>query len=163
MEIKCKDIVLYPINELTPYPDNDKLHPRDDALIKTLCTIFQSEQGFTNPIRINAKTKMITCGHARVEALKEIGETMVPCIPIDYLNSDMEFADIVADNATNEWRNLDLSFINSQIPELGPMDIDLLGIKDFVVEPLDKFNQEKIDEPTEEEKKVCPQCGFTFF
>ena len=157
IKFECNKIVYYDINDLKPYPKNDKLHPPDENLILRLMKIFK-ENGFRNPIKINASTNMITAGHARIEALKRLGVEKVPCIPQYYENSDLEFADIVADNATNEWRRIELSAINIEIGNLDGIsfDIDTLGIKDFEVEPMDK------KEKKEKEKIECPSCGYIF-
>jgi DNA modification methylase len=43
-----------------------------------------------------------------------------------------------SDNAIAMWAELDLKEINFDLSELGPFDIDLLGIKDFTVTPEEK-------------------------
>jgi DNA modification methylase len=47
---------------------------------------------------------------------------------------------MTSDNAIASWAHLDLSKVNSEMLDFGPdFDIDLLGIKDFVIEPAEKF------------------------
>lgn len=72
--------------------------------------------------------------------MKEVGMTHVPVNFQDYENEEQEYADSVADNAIALWSDLDLAGINIDLADLGPdFDIEFLGIKDFVLEPLEKL------------------------
>jgi len=58
----------------------------------------------------------------------------------DYESDDQENADAVSDNSISSWSELDLSGINTDLADFDPsFDIDLLGIKDFVLEPAEKL------------------------
>ena len=71
----------------------------------------------------------------------------------DYENEDQEYADVVSDNSIASWAELDLSLINLEVPSLGPdFDIDLLGIKNFEIEPADKYGDKDADEVPESRK-----------
>lgn len=161
MEIKCKEIVFLNINELIPYPDNDKIHPRDKRLEDRLEKIFKSEQGFTTPIKIDAESKTITCGHARWRVLKKLNIVMVPCVPIKYKTKDLMIADIIADNATNEWRHIERGAVNEILPDFDGMnfDIDLFGIDDFELEPFDKYADKDADSVPELPKEAKSKVG----
>jgi len=63
---------------------------------------------------------------------------------------------MVSDNAINSWSTQDLSLINVDMLDLGPdINVDMLGLKDFVIEPLEKF--EEPNKPKKEKK--CPHCS----
>jgi hypothetical protein len=53
------------IDEIYPHKDNEKIHPMNEKALERLCKIIQSKQGFTTPIKLDAKTKTktITSGH----------------------------------------------------------------------------------------------------
>ena len=73
----------------------------------------------------------------------------VPVIYQDFENEAEEYAHLTADNEIARWASTDLSKVNIKMLDLGPdFDIDLLGIKDFVIEPIEKF------EPQADEDEV---------
>jgi hypothetical protein len=58
----------------------------------------------------------------------------------DFENEAQEYAYLTSDNAIALWSELDLSYVNAEMLDLGPdFDIDLLGIKDFSIEPAEKY------------------------
>lgn len=124
---------MVPINELKPHPENEKIHPKDDKLIERLREIFRSPQGFNLPLKIDAKIKMISSGHARWEALKLEKATHAPCIPIDYKNEDFLLADLVADNSTNEWREVNKVHVRLLTPKIKSLDfnVKLFGFENY--------------------------------
>ena len=78
-----------------------------------------------------------------------------------------EYAFIQSDNAISSWSELDLSAINSDLGDLGPdFDLELLGIKNFSLDPFDaKDGAEEIDASEFEDDQFsyeCPKCGFMF-
>lgn len=151
MNIKATEIDIVPIEKLVPNPKNPNNHPKEQ--IERLKKIIE-KQGFRNPLVVSKLSGFVVSGHGRLEVGKSLGMKELPVIFQDFESEDQEYAHMIADNAISEWAELDLSFINSQLPELGPdLDVSLLGIKDFEVEPLDKLTEEK-------KPKACPQCGF---
>ncbi|MGE0525883.1 MAG: site-specific DNA-methyltransferase [Bdellovibrionales bacterium] len=132
-----KTIHMVGINELKPRPNNRNKHPKEQ--IERLARIIQY-QGFRRPIIVSNRSGHIVCGHGRLEAAKKLKLQIVPVIYQDYDSDEQEYADHVADNSLQYWAELDLSGINQDVIELGPdFDIDLLGIKDFVLEPAEKL------------------------
>lgn len=96
-------------------------------------------QGWRYPVKVSKRSGYVTSGHGRIEAAKLNGWELIPVNYQDYESDEQEYADVTADNAIASWSELDLSAINVDLPELGPdFDIDLLGIKDFELEPADK-------------------------
>lgn len=77
---------------------------------------------------------MVVVGHARLEAAKRLALESVPIQYQDFASEEEEYSFHVADNAIASWAELDLAAINVDIGELGPFDIDMLGLKDFTVD-----------------------------
>lgn len=152
------------IKKLKPHPKNPNKHSKEQ--IERLAEII-AYQGFRSPIVVSNRSGYIVAGHGRVEAaiLNEL--TKVPVSYQDFTDDEQEYAHMTADNAIADWATLDLSMINKDIIELGPdFNIDMLGIKDFSVEPLDKNfepgseeDQGKLDQKKPVE---CPNCGEEF-
>lgn len=155
-DIEVKWVSIY---ELTPSPKNPNKHSPEQ--IERLAKILKY-QGFRSPIVVSNQTGHIVVGHGRLEAAKLNEWSKVPVSYQDFEDWDQEYAHMVADNAVADWADLDLSSINAELENIGPLDIDLLGIKDFEVEPLDRFEEpdEKSDPKDKEANlKTCPNCG----
>lgn len=154
MIVHCAHDALVSTSELKAHPKNRNKHPKDqiDRLAKIL-----KYQGWRYPIKVSKQSGLITSGHGRLEAAKHLGWDKVPVNYQDYENNEQEYADVQSDNAIASWAELDLSSINSDLEDLGPdFDIDLLGIKDFVIEPVTKY-----DEATEDEVPSTPKTPRT--
>lgn len=131
----------------SPNPKNANKHPEDQ--IKRLAQIIDY-QGMRSPIVVSKRSGFITKGHGRLEALKELGWKEAPVDYQEYENDAQEYADIIADNEIARWANTDLAMVNTEMLDLGPdLDIDMLGIKDFVIEPIEKYDEETQDDVPE--------------
>lgn len=155
MKINCLYDKLVPVSDLNAHPKNPNTHSKEQ--IERLAKIL-AYQGWRYPVKVSKRSGFITSGHGRLEAAKLNGWTEVPVNFQDYESEEQERADIVSDNAIAEWSELDLSMINADIGELGPdFDIDLLGIKDFELEPADKrepgCNEDEVPEKVEPKTK----------
>ena len=127
------------VKELKPNPLNRNSHPKDQ--VERLAKILEY-QGWRYPIKVSKRSGLITSGHGRLEAAKLLKLKEVPVSFQDYADEAQEYADLTADNAIASWSELDLSGINSDIVDLGPdFDLDLLGIKDFGIDPADKTEE----------------------
>ncbi len=156
MKVRCLYDELAPIDGLTPHPKNRNKHPDDQ--IKRLAEILKY-QGWRYPIKVSKQTGLITSGHGRLLAARLNGWDKVPINKQDYENEDQEYADVQADNAIASWAELDLAGINLDLADLGPdFDLDLLGIKDFELEPADKFHADE-DEVPEPPKEPISKLG----
>lgn len=142
-------------DELKPHPKNPNKHSKDQ--IKRLAEILRY-QGFRSPIQVSNRSGFIIVGHGRLEAAKEMGLTKVPVSYQDFTDDEQEYAHMVADNAIADWAELDLKSIGADIGDLSPdFNIDLLGIKDFEIEPADKIgliDEDEVPEPTEPKVKL---------
>ena len=113
------------------------------------------------------ETNHVVVGHGRLEAMKKLGW---PKVAVDYQSfTDYEqmYAHMTADNGIATWAELDLKDINEMFTDFGPeFDVDLLGLKDFHVEPLDKLDVPKLDDIDEDDDNddeiECPNCGERF-
>jgi hypothetical protein len=133
--IQAKEIQLVDIDSLVLNPKNNNKHPKEQ--IERLAKLIQY-QGFRNPVVVSKRTGFVLAGHGRIEAAKIAGLKEVPAMFQDFDNEAQEYAYLTSDNAIAAWAELDLSAVNTEMLDLGPdFDIDLLGIKDFVIEPMD--------------------------
>lgn len=152
MQVNCLYDKLVPISELKPNPKNRNSHPQDQ--IERLAKILKY-QGWRYPIKVSKQSGFITSGHGRLEAAIENGWPEVPVNYQDYESEEQEYADLQADNAIASWSDLDLSKINTDLSDLGPdFDLDMLGIKDFVLETADKFHSDEDEVPEKVEPKT---------
>jgi hypothetical protein len=163
MDVKSKDIKLVPIGDIKPWPKNRNKHSQEQ--IKRLVKLIEY-QGFRNPLVISNQSGYLVAGHGRLEAAAKLGMKQVPVIYQDFESEDQAYSYMVSDNAIAEWADLDLSSINNDIGDMGPdFDIDLLGIKDFVVDAADKGFDPDEDEEKDPAKfvfMICPHCEEKF-
>jgi ParB-like chromosome segregation protein Spo0J len=137
VQIKSESIELVSVDALIPHPKNMHNHPPEQ--IERLCKLIEY-QGFRTPLTVQKGTNLIVTGHGRLMAAKKLGMEKVPVTYQEFDDEAQLYAHIVADNAIGKdtWATLDLSQINLDIQDLGPeLDIDMLGLKDFHIEPMD--------------------------
>jgi hypothetical protein len=130
--------------EIIPHPKNMNQHSEEQ--IKRLAELILY-QGQRLPIIISKRSGFIVAGHGRWEAIKILakdhGWDKIAVDFQDFENEAQEYAFMTSDNAIAEWSTLDLSMVNTEMLEFGPdFNIDLLGIKDFTIEPIEKFEME---------------------
>ncbi len=160
MHIYCKYDKLIPIDSLTLDENNRNKHP--DEQIDRLAKVIEY-QGMRWPVIVSKLSGVVKAGEGRVLALKKLGEFDVPVVFQEFLSKDQEYAFGISDNAIASWADIDLSGVNADLSELDGMDfdVDVLGIRDFTVEPLDKFDIDQDQKDGEgSEQHTCPKCGF---
>lgn len=142
--IHCRHDFIVNVNTLKPYPKNRNKHPEEQ--IERLAKIIKY-QGLRAPIVVDqADGETIVKGHGTLEACKRLGMSGVPIVRQQFDSEEQRYAFVQSDNAIASWSELDFSGINVDLPELGPdFDIDLLGIKDFEIEPADKYGDKDAD------------------
>lgn len=147
---------------IRPHPKNRNKHSEEQ--VDRLAEIIKY-QGWRHPLIISERSKYLVAGHGRLLAAKKLGLRTVPVHYQSFESDEQEYAFLVSDNAIASWAELDLKGINVDLADLGPdFDIDLLGIKDFVLdtsdfEPGSLEDQGKLDEKKPVE---CPSCGHHF-
>jgi DNA modification methylase len=157
MIIRCSHAGVLSIADLKAkfHPKNRNKHP--EAQITRLAEILKY-QGVRYPAKISNRSGNITSGHGRILAAEHNGWDVFPVDYQDYDSEEQEYADVQADNAIALWAELDFSGINADLPDLGPdFDIDMLGIKNFVLEPAEKAQLTDPDAvPDSAETRVKP-------
>jgi DNA modification methylase len=90
----ASQIEIWAIDQITPSERNARSH--SDSQIEQIASSI-SEFGFTNPILVNAKRRIIA-GHARYLAAQKHGLKEVPVIVLEHLTETQERAYRLADN-----------------------------------------------------------------
>jgi len=138
MKINCAHDELVDISRLIPHPKNPNKHPQEQ--IERLAKVIDY-QGQRSPVVVSKQSGFVIVGHGRMAAMKSLGWDKIAVNYQDFENEAQEYAHMTADNAIAEWAALDLGQINQDFLDLGPeLDIEMLGIKDFVIEPIEKFD-----------------------
>jgi hypothetical protein len=155
--IHCKYDELVDPKALKDHPKNRNKHGSDQ--IERLAKLY-SYHGIRHPIIVSKLSGKIVVGHGRKLAAIRAGLPTVPVVYQEFKDADAEYAFIQSDNAIATWAELDLSGINLDLSNLGPdFDIDMLGIKNFVLEPFDSGFDPSDDVEPDKEQKKCPNCG----
>lgn len=153
-KFNCAYTELVDLHKLIPNPKNPNKHPDDQ--VARLAKIIDY-QGQRAPIVVSKRSGFITKGHGRLAALTLLGWNKAAVDFQDYKDEAQEYADIVADNAIASWAELQLADINKEMLDLGPdLDIDMLGIKDFVIEPIEK----EVGAPEEKTSRLILEVEF---
>jgi len=149
------------IHDLKPNPRNRNRHSEEQ--INRLVGLIEY-QGFRLPIVVSNRTGYMVAGHGRLMAAKKMGLETVPVTFQDFENEDQEYAFMVSDNAIASWADLDLAGVNSDLGDLGPdLDIDMLGIQDFSLDPNFEPGSENDQSRLDKNKRLeCPSCGVVF-
>lgn len=128
MKFNCAYTELVDIHKLVPNPKNNNHHPKEqiDRLAKII-----DYQGQRSPIVVSNRSGFIVKGHGRLEAIRKLGWEKVAVDYQDYETEAQEYADMTADNQIAMWAEFDNNMLMSEIPELGDMDLDMLGMKDL--------------------------------
>ena len=161
IQIHCKYDELINPKKLKNHPKNRNGHGQDQ--IERLAELFEYH-GVRHPIIVSTLSGCIVAGHGRKLAAIRAGLTEYPIVYQDFDSSEAEYAFLQADNAIALWAELDLSGINTDLPDLGPdFDIKMLGIKDFVLDP-SELNDEPLGDPDEvpEEVETKAKLGDLF-
>ena len=149
MKFNCAYTELVDIHKLVPNPKNNNHHPKEqiDRLAKII-----DYQGQRSPIVVSNRSGFIVKGHGRLEAIRKLGWEQVAVDYQDYESEAQEYADMTADNQIAMWAEFDNNMLMSEIPELGDMDLDMLGLKELDLEKDDNKKNDIISEP---------ECEFT--
>jgi hypothetical protein len=151
MVIHCKYDSLVKCGSLKPHPKNRNKHPEDQ--LNRLAKILKY-QGLRAPIVVSTRSGKIVKGHGTLQAIQKNGWDEAPVVFQDFEDDDQEWLFLQSDNAIASWAELDLSGINADLTELGPFDIDLVGVSHFTVDPTESMREsgQTQNGPTAEEK-----------
>jgi hypothetical protein len=149
LKIHCRYDELVNPASLKANPKNPNIHSIEGAT--RLIKLF-GFYGIRHPIVVSKQSGMIVAGHGRHMAALMAEMPEFPVVYQDFETPDEEYGFLVADNGSQDWSELDLAKINIEIPHLGLDDIDLLGLKDFALDPSEL-------PPKQKKPKMCPHCG----
>lgn len=154
MKFNCAYTELVDIHKLVPNPKNNNHHPKEqiDRLAKII-----DYQGQRSPIVVSNRSGFIVKGHGRLEAIRKLGWEKVAVDYQDYESEAQEYADMTADNQIAMWAEFDNNMLMSEIPELGDMDLDMLGLKDLKLD----IDEVGMPELASGEKSPFQQMTFT--
>lgn len=161
MKIHCNHDELVDPKTLEDHPKNPNKHADDQ--IERLAKLYEYH-GIRHPIIVSKLSNKIVAGHGRKLAAIRAGIKEFPVVYQDFENSDAEYAFLTSDNAIALWSDLDFSMINLSVADLGPdFDIDLLGIKNFGIDPGFEPGTEEEQGKLDTKKPItCPECGCEF-
>lgn len=158
MKIECLYDELVDPKTLKDHPQNRNLHGSDQ--IERLAELYKYHH-IRHPIIVSKQTGCIVAGHGRKLAAIRAGLDQFPVVYQDFESPEAEYAFMQSDNAISAWSELDIKAINLDLPDLGPdFNIDMLGIKNFTLDPNDKeFDPSEDTEADNRQAKTCPHCG----
>lgn len=122
---KTTEMVEVALEMLVPYERNAKKHPQEqiDKLKKSIL-----EFGFISPCLIDRDNRIIA-GHGRVEAARQIGMNVVPCVYVEGLTDEQRRAYILADNRLTDLGGWDMDIVFDELVDLNGLgfDVELTG------------------------------------
>lgn len=103
------------IDRLTPYPDNSKIHTKEQ--IRHIANSIR-EFGFNDPLGIAGDDNIVLEGNGRIEAAMLLGMTELPCVRLDHLTEQERRAYVIAHNATNLETGFDDGVLFAELEKL---------------------------------------------
>lgn len=167
-KIKAESITMVEIDRLVPHPRNNNRHSIEQ--LKRLERII-TVRGFRNPLTVSNRSGFVVCGHARLEAARNLGMKVLPVVYQDFESEAEEWQHLTADNELARWAELDLQSVYDTLEEMPELkdELDLLGIENFSLPKLNDSidlsnkNQEiDTDNFGNDLEHTCPKCGFEF-
>lgn len=122
-----------PIDDLTPYENNAKIHTEEQ-----IEQIKQSieEFGMNDPVGIWGKENLIVEGHGRLMACRELGMNEIPVIRLDELTDDQRRAYTLVHNQTTMNTGFDANVLGAELGEI-TIDLSEYGFEDFDIDAED--------------------------
>lgn len=128
------EIKLIPISDIKPYKKNAKIHTKEQIeKIKRSIAEFDNN----DPIAVWGEENIIVEGHGRYEALKQLGETVIPCIRLDHLTDEQRRAYTLVHNKLTMETDFDIETLPEELDDIFNIDME-----DFGFEIPDIFEQE---------------------
>lgn len=120
MQMDEEKVVLVPIGDIKPYPNNSKTH--SEKQIREIIGSIK-EFGWTQPCLLD-ETNMLLAGHGRLEAAKRLKMSHVKCLYKQGLTEKQKRAYIIADNKLTENGGWDLQKLTAEVDWLIRQDYD---------------------------------------
>ena len=124
----------WPIERLTPYPNNPR---KNDGAVDRMCESIR-EFGFRVPIVATAAGEVCD-GHLRLKAAIKLGMKTVPVAPADELNDIQIKAFRLTANHSANWAEWDMPLLTNELhtlEELG-FDIERFGLDEIELPELE--------------------------
>lgn len=134
------------ISDLIEYDMNPRMNDKAVGAVEASIKKF----GYTNPIIVNAEN-VILCGHTRLKALRNQGESEVEVIEVTHLSEQQEKAFRIADNRVADFAEWDGDLLEAEMQNIEADDWELFGFKEKDVQ---KIRAGKMC--------TCPKCGESF-
>ena len=136
-------------SELTPNPNNAKLHP--DAQVAQIVRSIK-EYGMDDPIAVWGKDNMIIEGHGRLLACQKLGIEEVPIIRLDHLTDKQRRAYTLIHNQLTMNTGFDVQKLTAELEAIGNNLIEY----GFDIKPHQDIIE---DEPSEVEEEAYSELG----
>ena len=132
---------MLPIEELNPYENNAKLHPKEqiDQIVRSM-----EEFGNNDPIAIDENNVIIE-GHGRLLALKQMGEKEVPVIRLKHLTDEQKRAYILAHNQLTLNTGFDEGILAAELESIVGIDMADFGFDLDVVDVVEELTDVEED------------------
>lgn len=125
MELKIEYV---PIDSITPYAGNAKLHPEEQV---EQIVLSIKKMGFNDPIAVWKNGEIIE-GHGRLLAAQKLGMKEVPIIRLDDLTDEQRRAYALVHNKLTMNSDFDIETLNFELAEISEID---MGSFSFEIEP----------------------------
>lgn len=125
LRVFCPFTRLVKVAELKPDPENWNEHPASQ--LEMAAQIF--ERGIRRPIRVSARSGLITVGHGAYETARHKGWTEWPVEIQEYGSRADEIADLTADNQLGKKALANQDKLTAMLQQLtGEIDIQIAGV-----------------------------------
>lgn len=144
------------IDDITPYINNPKKHPKEQ-IVKIASSI--KNFGFTVPIVVDKDLEIIA-GHGRYLASKKLGLNNIPIIKRNDLNEAQVNALRIADNrvAESEWDN-ELLAVELEKLKMEEFDLEMTGFEGEEIEDIINFEENsQVDDEQFYTDKIKSPC-----
>jgi DNA methylase/ParB-like nuclease domain len=118
---RSRHIEQVPITALRPYPANARAHSKQQI---TQLALAIQEFGMIGPIVIDGENTILS-GHARVDAVKQLGWDAVPAIRVEHLSEAQKRAYILADNRLAELASWDKAKLARELQYLVDLNYEV--------------------------------------
>lgn len=160
------EVVEIPTEQLLEYPNNAKLHPREqvDQIASSI-----SEFGFNSPILAwhndNGEPEIVA-GHGRLMAAKKLGLEKLPVVFLDHMSDEQRRAYILVDNKLTMNSDFDFEILADELGTLDNFDMSEFGfavVDDYDISGFFDDEMPSESKPKEEPQTItCPECGHEF-
>lgn len=140
-----------PIDSITPYEGNAKLHPAEQ--IEQIKRSIQ-DNGMNDPIGIWHDT--VVEGHGRLIACKELGMTEVPVIRLDHMTDEQRRQYMLIHNQTTMNSGWDFDILGDELESLADFDASFYGFDEGSIADNEERKVEEAKKTLAEEFIVPP-------